>query len=105
MPTKVYEAIASCISWTDSGVDEGGVVGVGRRHYAHRERYLFSFEPVGVTAAAVVVALVVMPHRPSDPRPHNSAKAVQRRIRCCGPGGSVHNKDGHMADVPLLAAC
>jgi hypothetical protein len=21
----------------------------------------------------------------------------------CNPGGSVHNKDDHMADVPLLA--
>src|SRR5215210_8024635 len=38
------------------------VVGVHHRHYARSERYLISFEPIGVTAT--VRALVVMPdHR------------------------------------------
>src|SRR5215212_901506 len=38
------------------------VVGVHHRHYARSERYLISFEPIGVTAS--VRTLVVMPdHR------------------------------------------
>src|SRR5215210_8680371 len=38
------------------------VVGVHHRHYARSERYLISFEPIGVTSS--VRALVVMPdHR------------------------------------------